>query len=145
MENKQPCPQSRSEDLLSTELPDGLLVYDLTRDHGHFLNQTAALIWHSCDGRTNVAELAQRLAGRELPNHEEVVWLALERLSKAHLLCEPLPRPLTGMSRRRVIRKLGLAGLAALLPAVVSLTAPTPAVAASGVGGGGGGVGGGGN
>jgi hypothetical protein len=138
MENTQPCPQARSEQLLSTELPDGLLVYDLDRDHGHFLNRPASLIWEACDGHTTVAQLAQRLAARGLPDDEEVVHLALQRLSKAHLLHTPLPRS-PGVTRRRMVRKLGLAGLAALLPAVISLTAPTPAMAASGGGVGGGG------
>jgi hypothetical protein len=135
MENAQPCPQARSEQMLSTELPDGLLVYDLERDQGHFLNHTAALIWRSCDGQTSITELAQLLTERELPRDEEVIWLALQRLAKANLLCEPVPLLAAGISRRRAIRKLGLAGLAALLPAVVSLTAPTPAMAASGAGG----------
>jgi hypothetical protein len=138
MENAQPCPQARSEDLLSTELPDGLLVYDLARDQGHFLNHSAALVWHWCDGRTTIAELAQRLAERGLPADDEVVWLALESLAKANLLREPLPWPVAGFTRRRVIRKLGLAaGLATVLPVVTTLLAPTPALAASGAPGGG--------
>jgi hypothetical protein len=131
-ELQQQHPQARDQKLLTRELPDGLLIYDLERDRGHFLNRTATLIWQHCDGTTSVAALASLLRKQELPADEDLVWLALSRLEKAHLLQEPLVRPTEGMSRREVIRKLGLAaGLTALIPVVTSIAAPTPAMAQS--------------
>jgi hypothetical protein len=133
MTNPNPqLPQARTDRLLWTDMPDGLLVYDLKRYRGHFLNQAATLIWRHCDGRTDVAALSALLRRAELPADEAVVWLALDRLAKAHLLQRELARPAAGISRRAVMRKLGLAGgLTVLLPVVASIAAPTPAMASS--------------
>jgi hypothetical protein len=132
-------PQARNEGLLTRELPDGMMVYDKSRQQAHSLNQTAALVWRHCDGKTSVPELAALLHQElRMPADEELVWLALDRLEKAHLLREEFARPqdATRATRRAVIRKLGLAGgLAALLPLVDSLVAPKPADAESASGG----------
>jgi len=121
-------PLARDQGLLCREVPDGLMVYDQDRHEAHSLNQTAALVWRHCDGKMGVPELATLLQQElNLPAEEAVVWLALDRLEKAHLLQERLIRSgeAAGMSRRAVIRKLGLAGgLVALLPLVDSLNAP---------------------
>jgi hypothetical protein len=129
-------PHARDEKLLVEELREETIVFDLERDKAHHLNRTAALIWRHCDGRTTVAELATGLRKLDLPADEEVVWLALDRLEKAHLLRGRLERPadVESPTRRQVMRKLGMAGgLALLLPVVTSMVAPTPARAASGI------------
>jgi hypothetical protein len=136
-------PLARDKGLLCREMPDGLMVYDLDRHEAHSLNRTAALVWRHCDGKMGVSDLAVLLQQKaNLPAEEAVVWLALESLDKAHLLQDRLTRPAEtpGMSRRAVIRKIGLAGgLVALLPLVDSLTAPPAYAQASGEGGGTGG------
>lgn len=126
-------PRARKDDLIVKEMPDEVLVYDLTRDKAHCLNCTAALVWSYCDGRTSVAKIAGRL-GKELNTSvdERVVWLALNQLSKNHLLEEqivPIP-PLAGINRRQMIRALGVAAAVAV-PVVTSIVAPTPAQAQS--------------
>lgn len=133
-------PQAREEKLLVQEVGDELVVYDQKRHRAHRLNATAARIWRRCDGRTGVAELAATLEEAGLPTKEDLVWLALDRLEKADLLREPVVRPegAREISRRKVLQRLGLAGLAFLLPAVTSITAPVPAMAQYGGGGGGG-------
>jgi hypothetical protein len=113
-----------------------MMVYDTERHQAHSLNRTAALVWQQCDGKTSVPELAARLGELGLPAEEAVIWLALDRLEKAQLLQEPLRQSGApagdGISRRAVIRKLGLAGgLAALLPLVHSLDSPAAAAAQS--------------
>jgi len=129
-------PLARDKGLLCREVPDGLMVYDLDHRRVHSLNQTAALVWQHCDGKTGVPEMATLLQQEmNLPAEDDVVWLALDRLAKAHLLQEHLTRPTdaTRTTRRAVIRKLGLAGgLVALLPLVDSLAAPKAAFAQSG-------------
>jgi hypothetical protein len=119
------------------ELPDETLVYDLLRDRAHCLNRTAACVWRRCDGQTSVSDLAQALGETlNLPADEAIVWMALERLGRAHLLHKRLPPPgPTGRyTRREVLRRLGAAGgLAVLLPAVQSIVAPQAVQAASGV------------
>jgi hypothetical protein len=124
-------PLARTEGLVVRELPGELVVYDRQRHQAHCLNATAAQVFKLCDGRTTVGELARRL-GRELdgPADEKLVWLSLERLERAHLLQErpPAPAKVGGYSRRELVRRFGL--VAATLPVVATILAPTPAEAA---------------
>jgi hypothetical protein len=127
-------PRARTEGLVIQELPDEVLVYDRDRDKAHCLNQTAALVWKYCDGKTTVTDMAKRLE-RDLKSgrvDEKVVWYALGQLSKDHLLEETVVPPaiLAGMSRREMVRVLGLAAVVAV-PLVTSIVAPTPAQAAT--------------
>lgn len=129
-------PKARQDKLLIQEVGDELVVYDQQRHHAHRLNRTAALVWRHCDGQMSVADITTLLQSElSLPAaNEEMVWLALDRLEKSHLLCERMTRPTNAafISRRQAIGQLGLAGgLAFLLPVVMSIVAPTPAMAAS--------------
>jgi hypothetical protein len=128
-------PRAREDRLVVQELPEEMLVYDLDRHKAHCLNRTAALVWRHCDGQTTVAELATLLRKElKVPVDEAVVWLALERLGRAHLLQERV-KPAPGaarLSRREVMQKLALVGgLSLLVPVVSSIVAPTAAQAAS--------------
>lgn len=128
-------PQAREEQLLVENLGDEVLVYDEDRNLAHRLNRTAALVWRQCDGAHSITEMALLLhAELGIPADEELVLLTLDRLEKAHLLQQPFQRPVTvaNVSRREVIRRLGLSGaLILLLPIVNTITAPTPAMAQS--------------
>ena len=121
---------ARQGDLVVQEMPDEVLVYDLKQHKAHCLNKTAAFVWQHCDGQTTVTEMANLLKLEVgAPIDEEVIWYALDNLSKADLLEAKLTPPVKdGMSRRRMIRRMG--ALIAI-PAVVSLVAPTAASAAS--------------
>jgi hypothetical protein len=117
-------PKARRDEVVVQEVFDELVVYDLERNQVHSLNPTAALVWQQCDGRTSPAELAGRLSPELEPAQANaLVWLALDRLEKAHLLEQKVDRP-DGqkISRRRALRTLGIS---ALLPVVASLLAPT--------------------
>jgi hypothetical protein len=72
----------------------------------------------------------QRSDVRDQSLSEQVVWLALEQLSRDHLLEERVtwPASIPRMSRREAIRLAGIGAIIAL-PIVVSITAPTPALA----------------
>jgi hypothetical protein len=126
-------PLARKNDLIVKQMPDEVLVYDLARDKAHCLNRTATLVWKYCDGRTSVAKMTGRL-GRELqtPVDERVVWLALDQLSKNHLLEERVVPPpvMAGLNRRELIRALGVAAIIAV-PVITSIVAPTPAQAST--------------
>lgn len=120
----QQLPIARTEGLLVETLPDEVLVYDLDRKKAHCLNQTAALIWQRCDGRTSVSEIARALSDHlNAPVDEEVVWYGLNHLSKTRLLEEEVARPseLPNVSRRDLIRRIGLA---VSVPLVISVLAP---------------------
>jgi hypothetical protein len=130
---KSTNPCARKDGLIVQNLPDETLIYDLERDRAHCLNQTAALVWQHCDGRSNVREIA-RVLGREIkqPLDEKVVWLAIDQLGRNHLLKETpaLPASFAGLNRREVMRALGLSAAVAI-PLVASIVAPTPAQAAT--------------
>lgn len=124
-------PKMRVQGLVIDDLPDEVLVYDRERDKAHCLNRTAALVWRRCDGKTAAPEMARYLT-RELdaPVNEGVVWLALSQLETLHLLEQPisLPPHIAGMSRRQMVRTLGIAAAVAI-PLVTSIVSPTPAEA----------------
>jgi len=126
-------PKMRKQNLIIDELPDEVLVYDLDRHKAHCLNHTAALVWRRCDGKTGPKEIARRVQSElDQPFNEDMVWLAVRQLNQIHLLAEPvgLPPKLAGMSRRRMMRTLGIAAVVAV-PLVTSIVAPTAAEAAT--------------
>ena len=128
-------PRARQDELVVEELPDETLVYDLKRHKAHCLNRTAALVWQHCDGQTAVPELAALLEEQlATPTDEAVVWMALDRLGRAHLLSEPVipPADRAQYSRREVLRTLRrVAGISLVLPVVSSIFAPRAAAQAS--------------
>src|SRR5262245_5280563 len=124
-------PRRREEDLLVRPLSDETLVYDLKRDKAHCLNPTAAAVWRRCDGHTTVSQLAEMLRREcRIAADDDVVWFALRQLQKAHLLQERLrpPSELQRTSRRELIRRLGVA---ATVPIVMTILAPTARAQAS--------------
>ncbi len=128
-------PRARRDELVVEELQDETLVYDLKRHTARCLNRTAALVWRHCDGQTSVADVAALLKKQlEIPADEAVVWMALDRLGRAHLLTEPatLPADRTQYSRRKMLRTLRrAAGISLLLPVIESIVSPLAAAQAS--------------
>jgi len=125
-------PRARREGLVVRPLPDEILVYDLETHEAHCLNRTAALVFDHADGEATVGDIADALR-RELTasDPDRLVWLALERLDRAHLL-DQRPAPPGGLassSRRDLLRRAGRA--AVLLPVVSSILTPTAAEAAN--------------
>ena len=128
-------PKARKERLVTRELPEELLVYDLDRHKASCLNRMAMATWRRCDGQATVPEIAEALRGElGIPVDEPAVWLALERLSRAYLLEEPvvLPGWAKGYSRREWVASVGRVS-AVLVPAVVSILSPMAASAATGI------------
>jgi hypothetical protein len=126
-------PTARKEGLVVRELADEVLVYDTLADKAHCLNHTAALIWHHCDGRSSVSQIASAVSLQlQAPVDEKMVWFALDQLSKDRLMKEKvsLPALMSGMTRRQMVRTLGIAAVVAV-PLVTSIVAPTPAQAAT--------------
>ena len=135
------CPQKRHDELIVQDIGSETIIYDEKRSHAHRLNHAAALVWSHCDGQRTIADLAAVLqanaklqAGSESAVSEDVVWLALERLEKEHLLQDKLVRPenTPRITRRHILKKGAMAGgMALLVPVVQSIVAPTPAMALS--------------
>jgi len=127
-------PHARSQGLVITDLDDEILVYDKARDKAHCLNQTAALVWKYSNGERSVADIAQVMEKKlGSPVDEQIVWFALQQLEKDHLLqnAVPVPNEFAGITRREFVKTMGKAAVAVALPIVISMTAPTPALAVS--------------
>ncbi len=129
-------PRARVAGLVTRELESGeTIVYDRDRDRVHCLNPSAAFVWRHSDGTRTIQHLTRLLhEGTGLPEDESLVRLALTDLGEAKLLeCGANEdAPVSSMTRREAVRKLGhRAAIAALIPAVISILAPEPAAAAS--------------
>jgi hypothetical protein len=124
--NKNFTPKSRQDNLVVQELEGEVLIYDLQHTKAFCLNKTSALVWQSCDGSRTIAEIGDEV-GKQLNSqiNEDVVWLALDQLSKENLITNKgeLTNKFAGVSRREVIRKIGLGTMIAL-PVITSLVAP---------------------
>ena len=127
--NNSQIPMARKNGLVIQEAGDEVLVYDLERNEAHCLNRTAAFVWRSCDGKNDVRAIAA-LLGKEFSQKvdEDLVWLAIDQLSSERLLDAQFKLESNGISRRAVIRKIGLAAAVAL-PVVAMLSFPGSALA----------------
>ena len=61
MKSTAALPRARKDGLVIKQLVNETLVYDLERDEAHCLNQTAALVWKRCDGKTTIARMTNWL------------------------------------------------------------------------------------
>jgi len=129
-------PKARSENLLVQNSDKELLVYDLKTNKAICLNETSALIWQQCDGTKNENEIAKEI-GNKLGHtvKTDLVRFAIDQLRKENLLenSERMSETFAGLSRREVIRKVGLSSMIAL-PMVSAILAPTSVYAQSCVG-----------
>ena len=113
-------PRSRTDNLVVRELDDETLVYDVERDEAHCLNQTAALVWEQCDGKTTAAQAARSLQSKlDAPVDTDLVWLAVKQLQRFHLVESSAKSP--SVSRRDLVLKYAPAAVA--LPVIISITA----------------------
>ncbi len=119
--------------LLRHHLDGQVLIYDAREDRVHLLDPTTGYVFELLEqeGRTRegiVGELATRMDAVE---SDSMLQLSLDELRKADLLDDATKHvpALSEINRRELLRKVGLAGAAALLvPAIATLTA-TPAYA----------------
>jgi hypothetical protein len=121
-------PRARTSRLVTRDLGDELLVYDLERHKAYCLNQVARQVFRHCDGATPIPVMARRIgAALGAPIDEGTVRLGLLHLEKARLLDGPVD-PVLRTSRREVLRGLGRAAVV-VLPLVSAITVPTSAQA----------------
>jgi hypothetical protein len=127
-------PLGRKDEIVIQEVDGEVLIYDLRNDKAFCLNETSAAIWKLCDGNTSVADIAGRVAKDvKATNNEDIVWLALDQLKKEKLIDGGLEAGydhFEGMSRRQVVKKIGLSSLVAI-PVVASMVAPVAAQSTS--------------
>jgi hypothetical protein len=121
-------PRARTNRLVTRDLGDELLVYDLERHKAYCLNRVARQVFRHCDGDTTSHDMAVRIGDAlGMPVDEQSVRLGLLRLEKAHLLEHPVGLTLRA-SRREALRNLGRAAMV-VVPLVTAITVPTSAQA----------------
>lgn len=121
-------PLVRSENLVVQNLDNEILVYDLAINKAFCLNETSVIVYQACNGKTTFEELKA-----EHSLDDEIIFLALDELKRHNLLAieTDYQSPFAGMTRREVIRKVGLASMIAL-PLISSIVAPSAIQAQSG-------------
>jgi hypothetical protein len=126
-------PVRRNDALVVQEVDGEVLIYDLKKDKAFCLNNTSALVWRGCDGKRTITDINNWI-GKHLNSqtNEEVVWLALDQLSKEDLLENQikLENRLGELPRREAIKRIGAASLIAL-PVIASLATPAAAQSTS--------------
>ncbi len=121
-------PMARQSGLVVQDMPDEVLVYDLDGNKAHCLNQSAALVWKSCDGNNSITDIMRQFesnGGGKVT--EDFVWLAIDQLGEIGLLENNVTPRFAGQSRRQVLKTIGLASMVAL-PVIASLVAPSNAL-----------------
>lgn len=128
--NNSQFPKARKNGLVVQEVADEVLVYDLDTNKAHCLNQSAAIVWKSCDGTRSVSEIAGLVEAETGGSvNDDFVWLAIDQMNDSNLLESAVRSSFAGESRREVIKKIGLATMVGL-PVIASLVAPQSAMAA---------------
>lgn len=126
-------PVSRKSNLVIQELENEVLIYDLSQNKAFSLNETSAIIWEACTGENSVSDIKKQINNQlNASVSEDFVWLALEQFKKDNLLenANDIFIDFGGLSRREVIRRIGLSSLAAI-PIITTLVAPVAAQVAS--------------
>jgi len=128
--NNSQYPLARTNGLVVQEVPNEVLVFDMETNEAHCLNETAAMVWKYCDGKTSVPQIAEILGEGKDSVSDDLIWLAIDQLNEHKLLEKEVETKFAGQSRREVLRKIGLASMIAL-PIIASMAAPRSALAAT--------------
>jgi len=114
MKSAAVLPRARTAGLIINELDDETLIYDLERHEAHCLNQTAALVWRRCDGRTTVEKMTDVIQKQlDTSVDVDIVWLAIKQLQRFHLIENGEGRVVVtpSVSRRELLLKYAPAAL----------------------------------
>ena len=128
--NNSQYPLARTNGLVVQEVPNEVLVFDMETNEAHCLNETAAMVWKNCDGKTSVPQIAEILGEGKDSVSDDLIWLAIDQLNEHKLLEKEVETKFAGQSRREVLRKIGLASMIAL-PIIASMAAPRSVMAAT--------------
>jgi hypothetical protein len=120
-------PLARSKDIIVQKLGKEVLIYNLKTNKAYCLNETSAIVYHACDGKTTFDEIKANSNFTD-----EIIYLALDELKKENLFEKDAEFnvPLNNLSRREIIKKIGTASLVAL-PTIVALVTPVAAQSGS--------------
>lgn len=126
-------PISLKHNIIVQELDQELLLYDLERDKVFCLNETSLMVWNLCDGENSIEDIRRKVGSQMKTSvSEELIRLALHGLKNEKLLSnhQEIEIDFKGLSRREIIKKVGLATMTAL-PVISSIVSPVAAHAQS--------------
>ena len=127
---KEYMPLARTSEIVVLEVKDETLVYDLRVAHAHCLNESAAIVWKYCDGRTTINEISKLVESHfHTSAPSDFVWLALEQLQERDLLADGRMERISGTTRREMIKTIGMASIIAA-PVIASMIAASSVYAA---------------
>lgn len=120
-------PFAKTDNFVVQNISDEILIYNLADNKAFCLNKTSAIVYQSCDGKTYFDELKDKSGFSE-----DLIHFTLSELNETGFVEIPSDyvSPLSGISRREAIKKVGLATMIAL-PLITSITVPVSANAAS--------------
>lgn len=118
-------PKARTINIIEQEADAELLIYDMRINKAYHLNETSKIIYNACAEQMTFDELKRR---HRFP--DDVIHFALDEMRAIGLIEGEISDHFSGLSRRDVIKRIGISTLAAL-PVIAALTAPTAANAAS--------------
>lgn len=118
-------PTAKSVNIIVQNLNDEVLIYDLTINKAFCLNDTSAKVYNACDGVQTFEDLKRRYKFTD-----DLILFAIDELKANNLIEDYQSSHFAGLSRREVMRRVGLASIVAL-PLITGLVVPTSASAAS--------------
>ncbi len=134
MKNSQIYPIARNNDLVMLEAEDEILVYDLKANNAFCLNQTAAMVWQTCNGKNSIEDIIKHINSKlKTQINEEFVHFALTELRDKNLVEKNsilTGNQFSSLSRREAVRKLSFGTMAAL-PLISMIAVPTAGQAMS--------------
>ena len=124
-------PRTRQSDLHIEQVGDELVICDQRTQTAHCLNPGAAFVWEHCNGRRISAQIAEEARRASIGLDEAAIDAAIALLRGKDLL-EASPATTQHEPVRLSRRVLTKAAVAALIPAIVSIAAPSAVLAQSG-------------
>lgn len=118
-------PKARTADIVEQDAGAELLIYNTQTNKTYLLNETSKNVFSACAKGLALSELKRRFH-----YSDDLIHFALAELRANGLIESETSNHFQGLTRREVIKRVGLGSLAAL-PAIAALTAPTAANAAS--------------
>lgn len=119
-------PKNRTKNIITQEINDETLVYNLKTNKAVCVNKTLATVWKLCDGNRNIQQIAKAVSNEfKKPVSDELIYLSLTLLADENLLVNKygIGKKIDGLSRRELIRKVGVTSMIAL-PLISSVVAP---------------------
>ena len=117
--------------LIAKQIGTEWVLYDERTSTAHCLNGVAAEIWAACGQETSGSDIKLALRSERPDVRDEDILASLNEMLTLGILEESTSSEEVSVSRRELVRKLGLTAAMALPIAITSVLVPPAAAAAS--------------